>query len=233
MDKLYALGWEEIHNAQRLKVGNKAFNLACMKKNIPNINVPKAMTLFHDCNLTDEIIETVAGNFSVPFILRSSTSVEDSDASFAGQFESAICKNITDFRDCYAVIKNSACSEQVEQYCKAIGFDFDKINTSVLIQEYLDAEMSGVLFTKNPVTNDESVVYIEYSEHTSDAVTAGSKIPSALTINKGEYAQSEFPFSSLCEIALKAESTFGFSLDIEWIVSDQKLWIVQVRKITT
>ena len=219
-------------------IGNKAYNLALMASNHKEVNFPKSVILpstvkIEEAGILDSVVKEVCDCVTFPVIMRSSTSVEDSGNSFAGLFESEICYESRKIADCVRYVKASAETEQVKEYAKIVGVDFDKIKSAVLIQEYKKAEMSGVLFTKNPVTNDDKVIYIEYKENSSDSVTGGYQTPSSLMLNKNSYKNSEFPFADLCDIAIKAEKQFGYPLDIEYIVSNDKLWIVQVRQITT
>ncbi|MDR0917914.1 MAG: hypothetical protein LBM93_01480 [Oscillospiraceae bacterium] len=234
----YLLDFSSILTSGQEFVGNKAYNLAFLKDNLIDLSIPKSAVIpadidVYDNNILEQIVIEISTQFEFPIILRSSTTVEDSKNSFAGLFESSICRDSKDLIDCIHFIRNSATTEQIESYCKMVGVNFNSIKTAILVQEYQSADMSGVLFTKNPITNDESVVYTEYKENTSDAVTAGSQIPKSLTIDKKKTDNISFPFSELVSFAIKAELLFGYPLDMEWILSNNKLWFVQVRRITT
>ena len=219
-------------------VGNKAFNLyTLLRKQSAVIRVPKFMVLttgdsssFLDIT---SVIHDVEKYLQYPIIARSSSTVEDSFKSFAGLFDSLVCANQTELIDNIEIIKNGAKSPQVVNYCKRVGISPDMIGVAVLLQEYIDAEMSGVIFTKHPITNDESVIYTEYDYLTSDSVTAGSNRPHSLQLKKNNSSDVEFPFSSLLDIAQTSEVIFGYPLDIEWIVSKNQIWIVQARRITS
>jgi pyruvate,water dikinase len=167
---------------------------------------------------------------SYPVIARSSSTVEDSDLSFAGIFESHICNNCSELAIAIASIKKCVYSKQVLEYCKRFNFDAKKISMAVLIQEYVEPVASGVTFTRNPLSRDSSEIYTEYSKHSSDAVTSGNKKTISIKMSKHKGGQEDI--FGIKPIALKAEAFFGSPADIEWVATHKKLFVVQVRIIT-
>jgi len=126
---------------------------------------------------------------------------------------------------------NSPRNDNVIEYCKKKSVNHKNIKVAVLFQPYLSPELSGVMFTKNPINNAHEII-IEYIEGTSDAVTSGSASPQRMIIDSAT-RELQWPFCELVRIGQQAETFFRVTVDIEWIVSDGKLWIVQVRQITT
>ncbi|MCL2064765.1 MAG: hypothetical protein FWG98_10415 [Candidatus Cloacimonetes bacterium] len=238
MTKSFVLGFNEIHRSGRLSVGNKAFNLSLLSKMVDDINIPKSVVLLSSADVDmevakKELLDYVQANIHYPIIARSSTTVEDSAVSFAGLFASEVCYDEKDLDKTIDNVLSSLFAEEVLSYCKFKQIDHSEIKMAVLIQQYISPDISGVIFTKHPVSNDTSIILIEYKEKTSDAVTAGTSIPHSILIKKDKFVLYEPLFEQLRTIALSAEVEFGYPLDLEWILSDEKVWIVQVRQITT
>lgn len=214
--------------------GNKAYNLCVLKYLVGIRNIPDCLSLGSDFVVEDGIAKKVAQEISqiwkYPIIARSSTNVEDSAVSFAGMFVSEVCTSESQLEEAIIGIIKSPYSQHIKEYSKMKGINPSTIKVSVLFQPYLIADMSGVLFTKNPVTGDLTETLIEYKENTSDAVTSGTARTKCLSIKDND---CEWPYSELLQIGRQVESYFGVAVDIEWIVSNGKLWIVQARQITT
>ncbi|GAH52900.1 unnamed protein product, partial [marine sediment metagenome] len=90
-------------------------------------------------------------------IVRSSASVEDSTkASFAGQFSSNVAdSNIDAFigaiRKCWQAIA----SPSLAAYASTMKISLCGISFAFLVQEFLNFDYSGVLFTRNPINKTE------------------------------------------------------------------------------
>jgi pyruvate,water dikinase len=238
MSNLFVSGFDAILESGQIAVGNKAYNLALLSKKVDVLNLPKSAVVLSNAkeNITTakkELSDFVVSNIGYPLIARSSTTVEDSSNSFAGLFLSEICRNKNELLTAIDNVLNCPSAEEVVKYCDLKRIDPTAIKTAVLIQQYIKPDVSGVMFTKHPLSNDTSVILTEYKEKSSDAVTAGTAIPHNMVIKKDTSVPYESLFDRLRNIALSAEDAFGYPLDIEWILSDDKVWIVQVRQITT
>lgn len=118
--------------------------------------------------LTDEIVATYQAAFSADALVavRSSAVGEDSaDASFAGQMDTFLFVKGADgvlacLKGCWA----SAFSERALAYRDRQGLSTDDIRIAVIIQEMVFGDVSGVLFTANPVNGrySEAVVSSVY-----------------------------------------------------------------------
>lgn len=95
-----------------------------------------------------------------PYVVRSSGIGEDSEqASFAGQHRSVI--NVDDAEgviDAFEEVHASAHSEAAMEYRSALDLD-ESPKMGVVVQTMVDAEKSGVLFSRNPLDgSDERVI---------------------------------------------------------------------------
>jgi pyruvate,water dikinase len=238
MSNIFISGFDTIFRYGQIAVGNKAYNLALLSKKVDDLNLPKSTVLLSSAKkdiatAKKELSDFVVSNIGYPLIARSSTTVEDSSDSFAGLFLSEVCRDKNELFTAIDNVLKSPLAEGVVKYCEFKQIDHKTIKVAVLIQQYINPDISGVMFTKHPLSNDTSVILIEYKENTSNAVTAGTIIPHNMVIKKNKSIPYDSLFDRLRNIALLAEDAFGYPLDIEWILSDNKVWIVQVRQITT
>jgi pyruvate,water dikinase len=97
----------------------------------------------------------------LPFVaVRSSATTEDlADASFAGQQESFInvkgkSELIRKTKECFA----SLFTARAVYYREKKGFGQEKAQLAVVVQRMVDSDKSGVIFSKNPVTMDNTIM---------------------------------------------------------------------------
>src|SRR5688500_298631 len=106
---------------------------------------------------------------------RSSATAEDLPmASFAGQQDTylnvvgpeAILKHV---RRCWA----SLFTERAVTYRLRNGFDHRKVHMAVVVQQMVFAQVSGILFTADPVTGNRKVASVEASFGLGEALVSG------------------------------------------------------------
>jgi phosphoenolpyruvate synthase/pyruvate phosphate dikinase len=127
-----------------------------------------------------------AGDEKPPVAVRSSAIGEDSaDASFAGLQQTflwvrgadAVCESV---RGCWA----SLFSPEAVSY-RAEHADAEPVPAmGVTVQRMVDAEVSGVMFTCNPVNGDPSTVAVEASWGLGLAVVGGEATPDTYRLSK-------------------------------------------------
>lgn len=118
--------------------------------------------------------------------VRSSATAEDlPDASFAGQQETylnvqGIESVLNGVRNCYASLwGNRAVSYRFHQ-----GYDQTSVSIAVVIQEMVESEKSGVLFTVNPVNKKENEMQINASFGLGESVVSGRVTADSYIIDK-------------------------------------------------
>lgn len=115
---------------------------------------------------------------NVRVAVRSSATAEDlEDASFAGQQETYLNVKgmdmlLTKIKECYA----SLWGDRAVSYRKTQGYDKQKVALAVVIQQMIESESAGVLFTKNPASVEDEVL-INASYGLGDAVVSGLVSP--------------------------------------------------------
>ena len=136
----------------------------------------------------DEVLRRYAelGAGDPPVAVRSSALGEDSqDATFAGQQESYLWVRGADHvcdavRDCWV----SLYSPPAIAYRARLAFGAGEPAMGVAVQLMVDAKVSGVLFTCNPVTGDPSMVAVNASWGLGLAVVGGEVTPDDFLVSK-------------------------------------------------
>ncbi|WP_414470394.1 phosphoenolpyruvate synthase [Methanobacterium sp. ACI-7] len=117
--------------------------------------------------------------------IRSSATAEDlPEASFAGQQDTFLnIKGIDDVlkyvQKCWASLFESRAIFYREEH----DFDHSKVYIAVVVQEMVDSEKAGVMFTVHPSTGEEKIL-IEGSWGLGEAVVSGTVTPDTYWIDK-------------------------------------------------
>jgi pyruvate,water dikinase len=116
--------------------------------------------------------------------VRSSATAEDlPDASFAGQQETFL--NVTEdglieqVKECWA----SLFSQRAIYYRNQQGFPHDEVDIAVVVQQMVNAEKSGVMFTSHPSTGDPRII-IEAAWGLGEAVVSGAVSPDNYVVDR-------------------------------------------------
>ncbi|QSX05000.1 hypothetical protein JYG23_09900 [Sedimentibacter sp. zth1] len=119
-------------------VGKKAYNCSIMIKN--NINTPDGFVIYGKLNVSDFKVVKRFTNNDVLYAVRSSMGNEDNtDVSCAGKYLS------------FLGLKKNEIKYAVKEIYKHA---YDSKDKCVLVQPLICSEVSGVVFTKNPITNN-------------------------------------------------------------------------------
>lgn len=139
--------------------------------------------------LEAEILEyyTMLGE-NVRVAVRSSATAEDlPEASFAGQQETYLNvigreELIISIKKCFA----SLYSDRAVTYRKQANFDKVKVSLAVVIQKMVESEVSGVLFTADPVNQDTNKMMLNASWGLGEGIVSGKVTPDIYTYSKVE-----------------------------------------------
>lgn len=173
------------------------------------------------------------------FAVRSSALSEDSAAaSFAGEFETVLNVETDDaIREAIYAVYRSRESERVKAYSSVQGME-QSHQIAVVIQLMVQSQISGVLFTADPITGSFQSMTGNYVHGLGEQLVSGeaNAYDFRLTRPKGRYkgpAEFEKYAAKLYQYAVKLEKELGKPQDIEWAVADGKLYLLQSRPITT
>jgi len=192
--------------------------------------------------LAKQILEIIHQLPITDLAIRSSMADEDSARhSFAGQLDSFL--NIRGSDAVLAAVKAcwaSAYGERARAYRKENNLPDDKITLEVIAQVMVPAEVSGVIFTADPVARDPRVMMISAVEGLGEALVQGQVAGETYRVNRergevegdGEIIERE-PIAELVSISKKIEDLFGAPQDIEFAIAEGDIFILQARPITT
>lgn len=157
------------------------------------------------------------------FAVRSAALCEDDDrSSQAGQFRTVLDVPPDDL--------SQAITEVCIQARDKLGGTLERF--SLIIQEFIDPDYAGVLFTRDPLGRRESV--IEWHSGTGEHVVSGGEVLHAAYLRDRPPALPAFPeCEALMCAGLAIERDAGHPQDIEWAVRGRVLYLLQTRPIST
>ena len=218
------------------KGGGKATGLALLKRFGKNIPVTWVVTTSNP-KILQPFISSLPPDKT--WAVRSSAAGEDSaEASFAGQYvtflhvkgKDQILKSI---RQCFA----AEGSEQANTYKKHMKTG--KTGMNVILQEMIVPEVSGVLFTVDPVSNRHDKISLSMVTGTADQLMSGTREGETLLFYKQRWSQNKCRFippeifRKLVREALEIEERYGQPADLEWAIdSNGVLFWLQLRPVT-
>ena len=145
--------------------------------------------------IADEIVKaygTLQGeNPSVA--VRSSANAEDlPDMSFAGQQDTYL--NVRGEQALLAAVQNcwaSLWTARAISYRHQMGIDQDAVAMAVVVQLMVPSDVSGILFTANPVTGERSEIIINASFGLGEAVVSGQVTPDTFVMDRESLKSKE------------------------------------------
>jgi phosphohistidine swiveling domain-containing protein len=211
-------------------VGGKAYNLHLLKQN--GIKVPSFFAI--PATNTTELYHRLRNNQALPEIdqifkkfstvaIRSSALIEDSmDSSFAGQFLSELNVKKSNFRQSTLRV--------LEHAQDKLNGDLSKF--CLIVQEFINPEIVGVCFTRDPQFSQHMVIEFLQSGR-ADVIVSGESKPRQVYITQNQQ-KFAYPLNKdLIDLFYKIEDLFGHAQDIEWNFDGRDFNILQSRPITT
>ena len=159
------------------------------------------------------------------YAVRSAALAEDSQTkSYAGKFKTILKVDSNNLLGAVLKVK-----EDARQKLKSEG------NFSIIIEEYIEPDYSGVIFSRGPLGGREMVV--EYNRGNGESVVGGETVFKYSFLNKRNIPKNKhtqaIPVEKLAMIAGQIEDIYGWPQDIEWAVKNNEIYILQTRPITT
>jgi len=133
----------------------------------------------------EEILDAYDAFEDDPFVaVRSSATAEDlPEASFAGQQETYLNVSREELIDRVRACWASLFTERAMTYRERRGFDHGEVGIAVVVQRMIDAETSGVVFTRDPSTGDPEMV-VEAAWGLGEGVVSGSVSPDTYVVSR-------------------------------------------------
>ncbi|MEE8403584.1 MAG: phosphoenolpyruvate synthase [Candidatus Hydrothermarchaeaceae archaeon] len=125
------------------------------------------------------------GNKNVFVAVRSSATAEDlPGASFAGQQETFLNISSANLADSVHKCWSSLFTPRAIFYREKQGFEHDAVSIAVVVQEMVDSEKAGVVFTVNPMSGDTNQLIIEAGWGLGEGVVSGTVTPDHYVVDK-------------------------------------------------
>ncbi|MFJ7849179.1 PEP/pyruvate-binding domain-containing protein [Peribacillus sp. NPDC097206] len=133
-----------------------------------------------------EKLKELTGSKELAVAVRSSSSAEDlKAASFAGQYETIL--NVCEEEQLLYAVKQcwaSLFSNRVREYAAQKDISLDAFPMGILIQQMVYPDVSGVIFSLNPITQDTNEIIINASYGLGEAIVSGIVTPDTFIVNK-------------------------------------------------
>ncbi len=177
--------------------------------------------------------------------VRSSATAEDlAGASFAGGQAtildvSTLPALFDSIRQCWA----SLWTERVMAYRRRLVVNEENLALAVVVQQMVRAQVSGVLFTVEPVSGNREIVALDACRGLGEALVSGNVTPDHFELDRATLAPRNRPskpcltvpqVQSVARLGLRIEREFGAPQDIEWSINASgQVFVLQARPITT
>lgn len=214
--------------------GLSGADAATLRLSIPRMPIPR--------RIADSVRMAYSAFGKAAVAVRSSGVAEDAaGASFAGQYRTYL--NVRGADDVLAAVR--ACWASLWEP-RGVSYRAARQATSesdpaiaVVIEQMVDAEYAGVLFTADPVSGRRDKLVIEAVEGLGEPLVSGERSGircvvdrETLTLVDGVPAIPSSALTELAALGARAERLFGAPQDIEWAYSNSRVALVQSRPLT-
>ena len=177
--------------------------------------------------------------------VRSSSVEEDgSQNSFAGQFDSFLQVAPDAITDHTYKVWDSAFSDHIEAYRESLGASGDVPLPAVLVQQMVDADVSGVAFSADPVSGDRNTAVVAATRGVGEALVSGECQGDTWHVGangniKFRELESAAPvlrdrqIRKIAKLVRAVSKHYGSAQDIEWAIEAGQVFLLQSRDITT
>jgi len=148
--------------------------------------------------------------------VRSSATAEDlPGTSFAGQQDTYLNIHGADavldhVKRCWA----SLWTDRAISYRHRQGFRHEEVLLAVVVQEMFPSQVSGVMFTANPVTSNPQEIFLNASWGLGEAIVSGRVNPDQYILDKGSLAIKDKKIHAKMAMTVRREDGQG-SLEVE------------------
>ncbi len=246
---------KDLEKCSRLQIGGKAWGLVRLE--LQGLRVPpfsvistegvKRKIWHEDLSLQSLIVqwcnEIFATSSNTGLAIRSSAYEEDQkDYSFAGKF---LTKGIHSIDELIPVL-----DEVAEHYEQVLRTENSKNlvglhGLAIILQEYIQGQMSGVCFSVEPMNANPELAYCEVVLGKNESLVDGEISPTRVyfcpysaelvNVREGADGPNFLPpglIETLADSLVKMEWVYRTAVDMEWTWDGEKIWFLQSRPVT-
>jgi pyruvate,water dikinase len=167
------------------------------KKNPEEEEVEKSIL---KTNFSDELMDEIRTSYTrISGFTDSWVSVRSSvvfpsrkDVSFSGVFTTLLnVRHIDDLLEAIKRVYASVLTDDVVMYAANKDIDLSEVKVAVVVQKMVQAEVSGVAFTVDPITQDKTKMSIEAVYGLGDVIASGEITPDTYVLNKKDLSVVE------------------------------------------
>src|SRR5262245_55789549 len=196
--------------------------------------------------------------------VRSSATAEDGAVTgFAGQQEAIL--GVEGAEALAAAVERcwrSLHTDRARAYRERQGVDDRRLAMAVVVQRLVEAEVAGVLFTRDPLDPTGTLMRVEASWGLGEVVVSGRVTPDRFQVERatgrvrdqrpgpqpirvGRQVDEPGPvdrhgalclgaeqLAELAELGRRVEQFYGDARDVEWAIAGGQVWLLQARPIT-
>lgn len=169
--------------------------------------------------------------------VRSSSSTEDGENfSSAGQYETVLNVTRDGLEDAITKCLQSMNGERAEKYAENFCIN-EENKMNIVIQEMVDSEKSGVVFTECP-TNPTKIL-VECVRGLGENLVSGSVSANMYELDRdgfdgeGDNLLTKEELENIYNETKRILDTFEGESDLEWAIKEHELYFLQMRPITT
>lgn len=235
---------EEAH-----KVGAKAYNLHWLQKHNAKVPLTFVLPFAVHCSFMEQgtaMLEELRHELAAAldpqcaYAVRSSANLEDAGQhSYAGQFKTVL--NVRGIEAILQAIKDvfeAGHSPAAQTYASKMNQSIEQLALAVIIQEMVTPVVSGVSFSRNPLTGLNEVI-VEAVRGSGEALVQGGQTPARWIYKWGSWLTqpSDSPLAlnvvqQIVDETMRIEEQYGVPIDLEWVYDGSDVYLVQLRPIT-
>ncbi len=196
-----------------------------------------------DLSVVEELRNALTQNLHPEknYAVRSSANLEDHfEQSFAGQFKTVLNVNgIEAVMQAVWSIWGTVQSASVEHYLQRLPSREKKLQMAVIVQEMVKPVVSGVVFSRNPMTGLDEIIIEAVKGEGTQLVQQGAT-PFHWVYKWGNWLEapednviSKELIRQVVEQTQKLAKRWRTAIDLEWVYDGKELYWVQCREITT
>ncbi len=175
--------WEgdmELQKLLALESAEIAAKAALIRNHLKSLTIPE-----EDMDLLRSVWEKISENGRKPVAVRSSAADEDSvSLSFAGQMESFLnVRSFGQFTDAVRGCWASLFGERALFYRQKSGLEYWSLQIAVVVQQMVEPEVAGVIFTANPLTNNRAEMLVCSTWGLGEGLVSGTLTADTYVLN--------------------------------------------------